>query len=79
GMMHVLAGYLSLIYMALFLYRHQLIVPIGSCFKFSKASKISFFAILTIPFGSIGFSYYSININIYTISNSSAHLNVNNF
>ncbi|KAF8356814.1 hypothetical protein PRIPAC_91809, partial [Pristionchus pacificus] len=41
-------------YIALFLYRHQIIVPLGSRFKFSEKAQIAFLTTLLIPYIALG-------------------------
>ncbi|GMS98111.1 hypothetical protein PENTCL1PPCAC_20286, partial [Pristionchus entomophagus] len=42
------------VYLALFIYRHQIIVQAGNRFKFSVRTQISFLAILLIPYLALG-------------------------
>ncbi|GMR40151.1 hypothetical protein PMAYCL1PPCAC_10346, partial [Pristionchus mayeri] len=46
------------IYFALFIYRHQLIVPVESRLKLSVHARIIFLLILAIPYSSLGISFY---------------------
>ncbi|GMR44946.1 hypothetical protein PMAYCL1PPCAC_15141, partial [Pristionchus mayeri] len=76
GIMHFFIAAAGPIYMALFTYRHQLIIPPGSRFTVSTTAQIILFLILAIPFTSIGVSYSSINVSILSIENSTAYLEV---
>ncbi|GMR40319.1 hypothetical protein PMAYCL1PPCAC_10514, partial [Pristionchus mayeri] len=70
ALMHTMIGALAPTYMALFTYRHQLIVPAGSRLKFSATAQISALTMLAIPVGLFGFSNYRLYESIFAMKNS---------